>query len=211
MHLGNLRPKKGAIRKKKRVGRGPGSGHGKTSTRGGKGQTARGKVHPWFEGGQMPIQRQSPKRGFKNPERREFQVVNVGDLERAGAASITPAVLVAKGLIKNTRTPIKVLGDGELTGAFEVSAQAFSKSARVKIEAKGGKVLWLDDDGVATAPPKAKKPKKPKWGTESRKKVKVEKTAEAPAKGAKKGGKDAKAGKEGAAKAKAPGAGKGKN
>lgn len=213
MHLGNLRPKKGAIKKKKRVGRGVGSGHGKTSTRGGKGQTARGGVHPWFEGGQMPLQRRTPKRGFKNPASREYQVVNVGDLARAEASAITPAVLAAKGLVKSAARPIKVLGDGELAAAIQVSAQAFSKSAREKIEAKGGTITWLDDAGNEKAAPKAKRQKPPRWGTESRKKVKVAKTpeeAKAAKKGAKEGGKDAKGGGKPKAPAKAP-SGKGKN
>lgn len=216
MHLGNLRPKKGAIKKKKRIGRGIGSGHGKTSTRGGKGQTARGKVSPWFEGGQMPLQRRTPKRGFKNPATREYQVVNVGDLARAEASAITPAVLVAKGLVKSVARPIKVLGDGELAAALQVSAQAFSKSARDKIEAKGGTITWLDDAGNEKSAPKAKRAKPPRWGTESRKKVKVEKTAETAAakgkgkKGAKEGGKEGKGGAKPKAPAKAP-SGKGKN
>jgi large subunit ribosomal protein L15 len=189
-----------------------GSGHGKTSTRGGKGQTARNKVSPWFEGGQMPLQRRTPKRGFKNPASREYQVVNVGDLARADVSAITPAVLAAKGLVKSAARPIKVLGDGELAAALQVSAQAFSKSARDKIEAKGGTITWLDDAGNEKSAPKAKRAKPPRWGTESRKKVKVEKTAEEAKakKGAKEGGKEGKGGAKPKAAGKAP-SGKGKS
>jgi large subunit ribosomal protein L15 len=164
MHLGNLRPNKGAIKKRKKIGRGPGSGHGKTSTRGHKGQKARNTVQPWFEGGQMPLQRRVPKRGFKPlPDAgRDFQVVNVGDLARAGGASITPALLAEKGLVRSADRPVKILGDGEAAGAFEVRAHAYSKSAREKIEAKGGKVLWLNLAGAEIAPPKPKRIYRPK-------------------------------------------------
>lgn len=161
--LGNLKPRKGAIKKPKRVGRGPGSGHGKTSTRGHKGQKARNKVSPWFEGGQMPLQRRIPKRGFRNTEHKEFQVVNVGDLARVtGAGPITPARLAESGLIRNAARAVKILGDGELAAGVEVHAQAFSKSAREKIEARGGKVTWLDAVGAAIAPPKPKRIYRPK-------------------------------------------------
>jgi large subunit ribosomal protein L15 len=205
VNLGDLTPKKGAIKKRKRIGRGVGSGHGKTSTRGGKGQTARNTVSPWFEGGQMPLQRRTPKRGFKNPAKRHFHVVNLDDFARCeGASPITPQVLAERGVIKNTKLPVKVLGDGDLTAAIEVHAQAFSKSARVKIESKGGKVTWLDTAGAPTVAPKAKRPRKPQWGEGSRKKVKEPKAA-APA-GDKKA--KAKAAPGAPAKAKAPGKGK---
>jgi len=161
--LGNLAPRKGAIKKRKRVGRGPGSGHGKTSTRGHKGQKARNKVSPWFEGGQMPLQRRLPKRGFRNTEHKEFQVVNVGDLARVGGAGpITPARLAESGLIRNAARAVKILGDGELAAGVEVHAQAFSKSAREKIEAGGGKVTWIDAAGAVIAPPKPKRIYRPK-------------------------------------------------
>lgn len=161
--LGNLKPKKGAIKKRKRIGRGPGSGHGKTSTRGHKGQKARNKVHPWFEGGQMRLQRRLPKRGFTNTEHREYQVVNIGDLARAeGAGPITPARLAERGLIRDAARLVKVLGDGELATGVEVLAHAFSKSAREKLEARGGKATWIDANGTVIAPPKPKKIYRPK-------------------------------------------------
>jgi large subunit ribosomal protein L15 len=161
--LGNLAPRKGAIKKRKRVGRGPGSGHGKTSTRGHKGQKARNKVSPWFEGGQMPLQRRVPKRGFRNTEHKVFQVVNVGDLTRVGGAGpITPARLAESGLIRDAARAVKILGDGELAAGVEVQAQAFSKSAREKIEARGGTVTWLNEAGAVIAPPKPKRIYRPK-------------------------------------------------
>jgi len=162
VNLGNLRPKKGAIKKRKRIGRGPGSGHGKTSTRGHKGQKARNTVHPWFEGGQMPLQRRVPKRGFNPLVDNSYQVVNVGDLARCGDTSITPLLLADKGLVRSADRPIKVLGDGEAAGAYEVRAHAYSKSAKEKIEAKGGKLIWLNAAGAEIAPPKPKKIYRPK-------------------------------------------------
>jgi large subunit ribosomal protein L15 len=145
MDLGHLHYADGAKKKSKRIGRGPGSGHGKTSTRGHKGQKARtGSGHrAWFEGGQMPLQRRIPKRGFFNHFRKEYQVVNVSDLNRLDGDKATPDVLFKAKLIRTRLEPLKVLGNGDLSKALEVNAHAFSKSAVQKIEAAGGKVVHL--------------------------------------------------------------------
>jgi large subunit ribosomal protein L15 len=121
-----------------------GSGTGKTAGRGQKGQKARsgGKVNPHFEGGQMPLQRRLPKRGFTNIHRVEFQVVNLRDLDAMDGA-VTVESLKASGLIGNLRQPVKILGTGEVTKALSVEAHAFSKSAKEKIEAAGGSVTVL--------------------------------------------------------------------
>ncbi len=137
-----MKPAKGATKKVKRVGRGVGSGHGKTSTKGHKGQKARsGGVKPaGFEGGQMPLQRRIPKRGFTNIFRREYAVVNLSDLAKmTGSDPITPEVLKQKGLIKDMKAGVKVLGMGELKTQLTVRAHKFSKSALEKIQAAGGK------------------------------------------------------------------------
>lgn len=128
---------------RKRVGRGPGSGMGKTSTRGQKGQMSRSgsKSRPWFEGGQMPIQRRVPKRGFKNATRVEFQVVNVANLAKLNAGEITPDVMKKSGLVKKSDMRIKVLGTGEISQSCTVTADAFSKSAVEKIQKAGGKAI----------------------------------------------------------------------
>ncbi len=142
MRLEELKPAKGATKKAKRVGRGFGSGHGKTSTKGHKGQKARsGGVKPaGFEGGQMPLQRRIPKRGFTNISRKEYAVVNVSDLEKmAGSDPITPEALKQKGLIKDMKAGVKVLGMGELKTKLTVRAHKFSRSALDKIQAAGGK------------------------------------------------------------------------
>ncbi len=142
MRLEDLKPAKGAKKKAKRVGRGVGSGHGKTSTKGHKGQKARsgGVKAPGFEGGQMPLQRRIPKRGFTNIFRKEYSVVNLDDLkELAGAEPVTPEMLMQKGLIKNMKVGVKVLGTGELKTKLTVRAHKFSKSAVEKIQAAGGK------------------------------------------------------------------------
>jgi large subunit ribosomal protein L15 len=120
-----------------------GSGHGKTSCRGGKGQTARsgGSILPGFEGGQMPMQRRLPKRGFHNPFRTAYEVVNVGQLAPfAAGAEVDPAALRAKRLVRSGDAPVKVLADGELAQALKVRAHAVSAAARKKIEAAGGSV-----------------------------------------------------------------------
>jgi len=142
MRLEELKPAKGATKKTKRVGRGFGSGHGKTSTKGHKGQKARsGGVKPaGFEGGQMPLQRRIPKRGFTNIFRKEYAVVNLSDLAAmTGSDTITPEVLKQKGLIKDMKAGVKVLGMGELSTKLTVRAHKFSKSALDKIQAAGGK------------------------------------------------------------------------
>jgi len=142
MRLEELKPSKGARKKAKRVGRGPGSGHGKTSTKGHKGQKARsgGVKGPGFEGGQMPLQRRIPKRGFTNIFRKEYSVVNVADLATLGGKDpITPEVLLEKGLIRNRKDGVKVLGMGDLKAQIVVRAHKFSKSAIDKIQAAGGK------------------------------------------------------------------------
>ena len=142
MKLDDLRPAAGSNRKRKRVGRGDGSGHGKTSTRGHKGQGARcgGKSKPGFEGGQMPLQRPLPKRGFRNPFRVEMSVVNLSQLESLPAGSeVTPETLVLQGYVSGKLRRVKVLGDGTLSKALNVRAHGFSAKAKEKIEAAGGK------------------------------------------------------------------------
>jgi large subunit ribosomal protein L15 len=143
--LHDLSPSTGSHRDGKRVGRGPGSGRGKTSTRGHKGQKSRagGNIHPRREGGQMPLIRRIPKRGFKPLNRIEYQVVNVRDLARV-EGEISPKSLRGAGLIASLRLPVKVLGQGDVAGAMTVSAHAFSKTAREKIEAAGGSVQVIE-------------------------------------------------------------------
>jgi large subunit ribosomal protein L15 len=143
MELSNLKPKKGARHAKKRVGRGPGSGHGKTSGRGEKGQKSRSGYSGkrGFEGGQMPLHRRLPKRGFTNIFKTDYAVVNVSDLERFdNGASVDEAMLRQAGLVKGSHDGVKVLGDGELSKKLTVSATKFSKSAREIIEKAGGTV-----------------------------------------------------------------------
>ena len=145
--LSNLRRPEGAHRARKCVGRGPGSGLGKTSGRGHKGQRARtgGRIPAWFEGGQMPLQRRLPKRGFNNPFRREYEIVNVGDLARIESDEITLETLHAHRLIDLGKgRPVKVLGDGEVGRKVTVQAHAVSESARAKIEAAGGSIEILE-------------------------------------------------------------------
>jgi large subunit ribosomal protein L15 len=143
MRLEELKPAVGATKKTKRVGRGPGSGSGKTAGKGHKGQKARsgGVKGAGFEGGQMPLQRRIPKRGFTNIFRKEYAVVNLKDLETmAGTDIITPEVLKQKGVINDMKAGLKVLGMGELKAKLTVRAHKFSKSAVEKIQAAGGKV-----------------------------------------------------------------------
>jgi large subunit ribosomal protein L15 len=142
MKIEDLKPAEGSRRKNKRVGRGVGSGHGKTSCRGHKGQKARsgGTKGPGFEGGQMPLQRRLPKRGFKNPFKIEYAIVNLKNIRSIeGLDIITPEVLIERGLIKDLKDGIKVLGDGEIQSPFTIKADAFSASALAKIAAAGGK------------------------------------------------------------------------
>ncbi len=142
MKLNELRPAPGSRPKETRVGRGIGSGLGKTSGRGHKGQKARsgGGVRPGFEGGQMPLYRRIPKRGFTNIFKKEIVAINVEDLNRFAAGTVVnPEVLQAAGVIKSGKDGVKVLGNGSLDRALTVQADAFSKSAVAKIEAAGGK------------------------------------------------------------------------
>jgi len=142
----DLRPSPGATRSRKRVGRGPGSGHGKTAGRGNKGQKSRtGYRHQrGFEGGQMPLHRRVPKRGFTNIFRVVYDVVNLRDLDRFDAGdSVTPEKLAERRLAHGRR-PVKILGDGELKKALTVSAHKFSASAKSRIEAAGGKIEVLN-------------------------------------------------------------------
>jgi large subunit ribosomal protein L15 len=142
MNLSDLRPAPGAVKKRKRVGRGPGSGHGKTATRGHKGRKARsgGSSPPGYEGGQMPLQRRLPKRGFRNPSRRNFAVVNLEELEKTfdAGATVDPAALFESGLVSRRAAEVKILGDGELSKALNVKAHRFSQTARDRIAAAGG-------------------------------------------------------------------------
>jgi large subunit ribosomal protein L15 len=141
MELGKLKPKKGARHAKKRVGRGPGSGHGKTAGRGEKGQKSRSGFHRMlgFEGGQMPLHRRLPKRGFTNIFKKVVAVVNVSDLERFdNGATVDESTLRRAGLVKGRKDSIKILGDGKLTKKLTVHAAKFSESARRQIEAAGG-------------------------------------------------------------------------
>jgi large subunit ribosomal protein L15 len=146
MKLHELKNVPGAVHRKKRVGCGEGGGHGKTSGKGGKGQTARsgGSIRPGFEGGQMPLYRKLPHRGFNNYNHRvEFAVVNVGDLARldAGVTEVNAAALAAAGLLRAGETQVKILGDGELSRALKVTAAKFSESAKAKIEKAGGQAI----------------------------------------------------------------------
>jgi large subunit ribosomal protein L15 len=141
MELSNLKPKKGARHAKKRVGRGPGSGTGKTAGRGEKGQKSRSGYSRMlgFEGGQMPLHRRLPKRGFTNIFKKEHVVVNLADLERfENGATVDEAALRKAGVIKGANDGVKVLGNGKLTKKLTVHATKFSASARKQIEAAGG-------------------------------------------------------------------------
>ena len=146
--LSNLGRPKGAHRDKKRLGRGPGSGTGKTSGKGHKGQKARTGHHgipAWFEGGQMPLQRRMPKRGFKNWNRVEYAVVNLKSFERIEGDEVTPEVLHESGLIDLGKgRPVKLLGDGEVSRKLNVRVHALSAGARDKIEKAGGSVELLE-------------------------------------------------------------------
>lgn len=140
--LGNLKPAKGSNVARKRIGRGIGSGLGKTSGKGHKGHKARtgGSTNPGFEGGQMPMFRRLPKRGFTNPFKEVAQVVNLRQLDRVQGNEITPEALAAAGLVKKADGPIKLLATGEAGRAFTVRGIAMSAQAKAKIETAGGKV-----------------------------------------------------------------------
>jgi len=144
--LHNLSRPDGAHRNPKRLGRGPGSGTGKTAGKGHKGQKARTGHHgipAWFEGGQMPIQRRLPKRGFKNPFRVEYDILNLADLDRVTEEEITPEVLAGYRLVSGNRV-VKVLGNGSVSRKIVLKVHAVSGSARSKIEAAGGSVELLE-------------------------------------------------------------------
>jgi large subunit ribosomal protein L15 len=149
MKLHELQPAPGSTKRRKVVGRGRGSGYGTTAGRGGKGQTARtgSSIPAWFEGGQMPLIRRLPKRGFTNIFKKEYAIINVEALERfEPGQEVTPELLVANGLIRSRNDGVKVLGTGALTKALTVHAHKFSQSATAKIEAVGGKVQVIERD-----------------------------------------------------------------
>ncbi len=154
LDLANLKRASGARRRPKRIGRGPGSGHGKTATRGNKGQNSRSgrKHYAGFEGGQMPLHRRLPKRGFTNLFRRRYAIINVGDLARF-EGEISPEKLLATGVIHKLEDGLKILGGGQIEKALTVRAHRFSRSAQDKITRAGGKV-----EVIVAAPP-AEKPK----------------------------------------------------
>ncbi|KPJ61520.1 MAG: 50S ribosomal protein L15 [Deltaproteobacteria bacterium DG_8] len=143
MKINQLKPPKGAIKKRKRVGRGPGSGHGKTACRGHKGFNSRsgGGVPPGFEGGQMPLKRRLPKRGFHNIFRRRFATINIRDLIRFEKGSVVDVkTLITSGLVKRSHARIKLLGEGKINYPLTLKVHSHSKAAKEKIEAAGGKV-----------------------------------------------------------------------
>ena len=140
MKLSSLTPVPGSIKNRKRVGRGHGSGLGKSAGRGDKGAGQRSgfKRRPWFEGGQMSLARRLPKRGFTNLFKKEFQVVNLDAIDTLGLDTINPQVLEKHGLVRSALKPVKILGNGELKSKLNVTATAFSNSAKEKIEKAGG-------------------------------------------------------------------------
>lgn len=146
MKLDQIKPNKGSVKKAKRRGCGTGSGHGGTSTKGHKGQKSRAgsgaRVPSWFEGGQMPLQRRVPKRGFTAFDKKVFQVVNLTALETQ-EKEVTPESMFTLGLVRKKNQPVKILGKGELKKALTVRAHAFSASAQKAIEAAGGKIEVL--------------------------------------------------------------------
>ncbi|MGH9405875.1 MAG: 50S ribosomal protein L15 [Terriglobia bacterium] len=146
LHPGTLKPPRGAHKRRKRIGFGIGSGHGKTATRGSKGQKSRSgsRIRPGFEGGQMPLQRRLPKRGFTNIFKKRYAIVNLGDLPDFGPGeAVTPQTLLDRGVIRKMGAGLKVLGDGDLKSPLTISAHIFSKSALEKIQKAGGKAEVL--------------------------------------------------------------------
>lgn len=149
--LSNLKYAEGSRKKRKRIGRGQGSGHGGTSTKGHKGQKSRSgaKFRAWFEGGQMPLQRRVPKFGFKNFNRTEYITINLDDIQnfidkgKITETKIDKEYLVKNNLIKGENKPLKILGNGEIKTKIEITAEAFSKSAKEKIEKGGGKAVTI--------------------------------------------------------------------
>jgi large subunit ribosomal protein L15 len=145
MHLGNLKYNPGSRKRKKRIGRGEGSGTGCTAGKGSKGYRARSgsKRRVWFEGGQMPLARRLPKRGFTNIFKEDFQIVNLDQLSKVQEKVIDPEVLKKYGLVKKISQPVKILGRGDVDRPLEITASAFSESARSKIESAGGKTIQI--------------------------------------------------------------------
>ena len=145
MKLNSLTPVPGSTKNRKRVGRGHGSGLGKSAGRGDKGAGQRSgfKRRPWFEGGQMPLARRLPRRGFTNIFKKEFQIVNLNVLGDLGIEKIDAQIMFQKGLVRSALKPIKILGDGELNVKLEITASAFSTSAKEKIEKAGGTATVL--------------------------------------------------------------------
>ena len=145
MNLSSIGVPPGQRHSRKRVGRGMGSGHGKTSARGHKGQMSRSgtRIKRGFEGGQMPLQRRLPKRGFRNIFQKRFAIINLKQIAKMGEAAISPELLVARGVVKDLQAGLKVLGEGDLKGPVSVAAHSFSQSAREKILKAGGKVEVL--------------------------------------------------------------------
>lgn len=145
MNLSDLVPSAGSRKNRKRIGRGPGSGHGKTSCRGHKGQKSRsgGGTKPGFEGGQMPLQRRLPKRGFTNIFQERYSVVNIGALDKLEETAITLEILEDAGIIKNQKNRVKILGRGDISKPITVKAHAFSASAKEKIEKAKGSIELL--------------------------------------------------------------------
>ena len=144
MNLSSLKPPEGSRKKRKRIGRGDGSGHGGTSTKGHKGQNARsgGRVRPGFEGGQMPLSRRLPKRGFRNPFRRNIVIINIDQLKRFPEGSVVDKTsLLEAGLVKRTGDGIKVLGKGNIEYPISVKVDMISRGARDKILAAGGSIV----------------------------------------------------------------------
>ena len=142
LDLSNLRPAKGARRPRKRIGRGPGSGIGKTAGRGHKGRGARagGNTPPGYEGGQMPLQRRLPKRGFRNPTRRHFTIINVGQLERFADGTVVDAAALADAGLARRGWPVKLLADGTLSRRLTIKVDRASEAARARVAAAGGTV-----------------------------------------------------------------------
>ncbi len=145
MKLNELAPSRGRTKARKRVGRGAGSGHGKRCCKGNKGQCSRAAIHPWFEGGQMPLQRRLPKRGFKNYMRVEYEVVNLRDISARFAAGdeVNPESMAARNLVARKKSKVKILANGELGFAVKVSAHAASARAKEAIEKAGGSLTLL--------------------------------------------------------------------
>ena len=161
-NLSDLVPNEGSNQKRKRVGRGTGSGHGKTSGRGTKGQKSRSGpgVRAGFEGGQLPIQKRMPyKRGFTNIYKADWEVVNLGLIDELGfTGEVTPKVLYDRGVIRGLEFPVKILGDGEITRALQITAHAVSEPAKERIEAAGGSVTLIErTDRWVTARPRSRK------------------------------------------------------